>query len=274
LNNFAILTNPHKDIGGHFSRKIFEYLTSRGGRCLMTGDGLDIPADTECILVLGGDGTVLRTAKKVVEKRIPILGINLGTLGYLAEVDKNGIYSALDKLLTDRYTVEERMMLKGAIYRDGELVGEDIALNDVVILRHGHLRVVRFSVYVNDAFLTSYQADGIILSTATGSTGYSLSAGGPIVAPEARLMVMTAIAPHTLNSRSIILPADERVTVEIGTEHTPAGITEVDACFDGDGEIKMQTGDRIDIERSELTTRIIKINHISFLEVLRQKMAD
>lgn len=274
MKNFAILRNPIKDVGGHFSRKIFEYLTSRGGNCFLTDDGIDIPEGTECVLVLGGDGTVLRTAKKVVDRQVPLLGINLGTLGYLAEVDKNSIYSALDKLLTDRYTVEERMMLKGTVYREGVLVGEDIALNDVVILRHGHLRVVRFSIYVNDAFLTSYQADGIILSTATGSTGYSLSAGGPIVAPEANLMVMTAVAPHTLNSRSIILPAEDRVTVEIGTEHTPSGITNVDASFDGNSDIKMQTGDRIDIERSDLTTRIIKINHISFLEVLRQKMAD
>ena len=274
MKHFAVLRNPLKDVGGHFSKKISEYLTSRGGTCYLTDDGFDIPEGTECVLVLGGDGTVLRTAKKVVDRQLPLLGINLGTLGYLAEVDKNGIYSALDKLLTDRYTIEERMMLKGSVYRDGVLVGEDIALNDVVILRHGHLRVVRFSVYVNDAYLTSYQADGIILSTATGSTGYSLSAGGPIVAPEANLTVMTAIAPHTLNSRSIILPSHDRVTVEIGMEHTPDGISEVDATFDGGEEVTMQTGDRIDIERSELTTRIIKINHISFLEVLRQKMAD
>ncbi len=131
----------------------------------------------------GGDGTLLQAARDVVHLDIPLLGINLGTLGFLAEVDKNSVYPALDRLLSDDYELEDRMMLEGKIYRGEELIGKDIALNDIVIGREGHLRVIRFKNYVNDAYMNSYNADGIIISTPTGSTGYSLSAGGPWFLP-------------------------------------------------------------------------------------------
>ena len=116
--------------------------------------------------------------------QIPLLGVNLGHLGFLAEVDRQSVYQALDKLIADIYEVEERMMLSGTVYRNGEAIGEDIALNDIVISREGSLRVVRFKNFVNDEYLNSYNADGIIISTPTGSTGYSLSVGGPIVSPK------------------------------------------------------------------------------------------
>lgn len=138
-----------------------------------------IPEDTQCILVLGGDGTLLQAARDVVHREIPMLGINLGTLGFLAEVDKQSVYAALDKLKEDDYEIEERMMLTGTVWRDDKIVGRDVALNDIVIGRDGHLRVVRFKNYVNNVYLNSYNADGIIISTPTGSTGYSLSCGGP-----------------------------------------------------------------------------------------------
>lgn len=155
-------------------------------------------------------------ARDVVHKNIPLFGINLGTLGFLAEVDRQSVYPALQKLMEDDYEVEERMMLKGTVYRGEEVLGEDIALNDIVIGREGHLRVVSFKNYVNGEYLNSYNADGIIISTPTGSTGYSLSAGGPVVSPGASMMIMTPIAPHTMNTRSIIFPAEDVITVEIG----------------------------------------------------------
>lgn len=146
-------------------------------------------------LLYWGDGTLLQAARDVVHLDIPLLGINLGTLGFLAEVDKNSVYPALDRLLSDDYELEDRMMLEGKIYRGEELIGKDIALNDIVIGREGHLRVIRFKNYVNDAYMNSYNADGIIISTPTGSTGYSLSAGGPVVSPSASMMIMTPSLP-------------------------------------------------------------------------------
>ena len=232
-----------------------------------------VPDDTQCIIVLGGDGTLLQAARDVVHKEIPLLGINLGNLGFLAEVNQTSLYGALDQLMADDYEVEERMMLEGRVYRGRKLIGQDIALNDIVIGRDGHLRVVRFKNYVNDVYLNSYNADGIIISTPTGSTGYSLSAGGPIVSPNAAMTIMTPIAPHTLNTRSIIFPAQDVITVEIGKgRHCDCekGI----ASFDGDTFIPMVTGDCIQIRQADVKTKILKLNHLSFVEVLRRKMRD
>lgn len=227
----------------------------------------------ECIIVLGGDGTLLQAARDVVSRQIPLLGVNLGTLGYLAEIDRESIEPALNHLTAEEYTIEKRMMLNGRIYHDGKLKAEDVALNDIVIGRAGPLRVIRFNNYVNGEFLNAYTADGIIVSTATGSTGYSLSAGGPIVSPETNIIIMTPVAPHTLNTRSIIFPAEDEIAVEItGTGQSQTG--EAMASFDGDTNISMTTGDKIVIARSECDTQIIKISNISFLEVLRNKMKN
>lgn len=272
MKKFLILRNTDKDKRGTFTKKVVGYLTERGAECYVSDDGTEITEDVDCVIVLGGDGTLLRAAKKVVDRQIPLLGINLGTLGYLAEVNRSGAEAALDCLLADRYSIEKRMMLQGTIIHNNEVIARDIALNDVVIVRQGHLRVVNFMNHVNDAYLNSYKADGIILATATGSTGYSLSAGGPIVSPEAEVIMMTPISPHTLNTRSIVFQSTDTITVEIGQGNI-AGIAEANVSFDGDAYISVGAGDRIIVERAEKQTNIVKISDISFLEVLRQKMA-
>ena len=165
------------------------------------------------------------------------------------------------------------MMLTGTVYRGEEIIGSDIALNDIVICREGPLRVVRFINYVNGEYLNAYHADGIIISTPTGSTGYSLSCGGPIVSPSAAMTLMTPIAPHTLNTRSIIFPAEDVITVELG-EGRRQDLEKGLASFDGDTVIPMVTGDRIVIQKSKVSTKILKLNHLSFVEVLRQKMSN
>lgn len=285
MDRFYIITNSDKDPKQEITRSIADYLAKHKKECRIQHacrgsegnyhytDPEVIPDETECIIVLGGDGTLLQAARDVVHKEIPLLGINLGNLGYLAEVDIQSIYPALDQLMSGDYEVEERMMLKGSVYRGQELIGEGIALNDIVIGRDGHLRVVRFKNYVNDEYLNSYNADGIIVATPTGSTGYSLSAGGPIVSPNAAMMIMTPIAPHTLNTRSIIFPAGDVICVEIGKgRHVDCekGI----ASFDGDTFIPMITGDCIEIRQAKVKTKILKLNHLSFVEVLRRKMRD
>ena len=151
------------------------------------------------------------------------------------------------------------------------VIGQDIALNDIVIGREGPLRVVRFKNYVNDVYLNSYNADGIIIATPTGSTGYSLSCGGPIVSPNAAMTLMTPIAPHTLNTRSIIFPEEDVITVELGEGRRQVQEQGL-ASFDGDTEIPIVTGDRIVIQKASASVKILKLNHLSFVEVLRQKM--
>ena len=152
-----------------------------------------------------------------------------------------------------------------------KIIGQDIALNDIVIGREGPLRVVRFKNYVNDVYLNSYNADGIIIATPTGSTGYSLSCGGPIVSPNAAMTLMTPIAPHTLNTRSIIFPEEDVITVELGEGRRQVQEQGL-ASFDGDTEIPIVTGDRIVIQKASASVKILKLNHLSFVEVLRQKM--
>lgn len=272
MDKFYIIANTEKDKDGSVSKSIAEYIRENNRTCLIRGED-ELTPDVDCVLVLGGDGTLLRAARDVVDMEIPLIGINLGTIGYLAEIDKASIFPALDNLFADQYFTESRMMLKGTIFHKGEKVYSDIALNEIAIMRDGPLRVVRFKNYVNGEFLNQYQADGILVSTPTGSTGYSLSAGGPIVSPEASLLMMTPLAAHTLNTRSVIFPAEDRITVEIG----PGRFEKEDAAcvhFDGAASHPMVTGDLIVIQRARQDIRLIKFNNISFLEVLRKKMND
>ena len=286
MDKFYIITNRDKDQNLRFTEEIVQYLKEHGKKCQVQQaerrvegeyhytDPALIPEDTQCILVLGGDGTLLQAARDVVHREIPMLGINLGTLGFLAEIDKTSIYTALDKLFADDYEIEERMMLTGTVWRGDKITGQDVALNDIVISRVGPpLRVIGFNNYVNDGYLNSYNADGIILSTPTGSTGYSLSCGGPIISPNAAMTVMTPIAPHTLNTRSIIFPEDDVITVELGEGRRQIQENGL-ASFDGDVEVPMSTGDRIVIKKASVSVKILKLNHLSFVEVLRQKMSN
>lgn len=286
MDRFTIITNNIKDKNQVVAQKIADYLQLNKRECqiLQAEETLEDPScygvsvkdireDSQCVIVLGGDGTLLQAARDVEEKGLPLFGVNMGTLGYLAEIDQYSIYPALDRLMSDRFTIERRMMLSGSLIRDGQVLGEKTALNDIVISREGALRVVRFNNYVNDIFLNTYKADGIILSTPTGSTGYSLSAGGPIISPNASMILMTPLAPHTLNTRSIIFSADDEICVELG-EGRDGGIEQGVASFDGVARFPMMTGDKIMIKKSPRDTQIIKINNISFLETLRNKMSN
>lgn len=262
------------------SYEIADYLTSQGKHCSIQktdqeGSGTHsclIADEVEGILVLGGDGTLLRAARELADRKIPFLGINLGHLGYLAEIERQNVQAALERLIADEYTIEERMMLSGRVYIDGTAAEQDVALNDIVINRCGNLRVVNYDVYVNGQYLNSFTADGMIVSTPTGSTGYSLSAGGPIISPTASMLVMTPICPHTLNSRSIVFSGDDQIQIRIG-EGRRGGPDEAWVTFDGDTCVQMKTGDYVEIQKSTEVTRIMKINQVSFLEVLRNKLS-
>ena len=290
MNRFYIIANSEKDKDLKTTRQIYDYLSAHGKSCtvreyqklegrLKSGDGKSvgytnadwIPEGTECILVLGGDGTLIQAARDTVECGIPLLGINLGNLGYLAEIEKSGVLEAMDSLMADAYTLEPRMMLEGSVYRKEERNVHDLALNDIVVNRAGALRVIDYEIYVNGEFLNRYSADGIIVSTPTGSAGYSLSAGGPIVSPMASMIVVTPICPHTLTARSIVLSGRDQVTIRLGSGRR-AEWEEAFATFDGEVSVPIATGDYVEIRKSEKTADILKISKISFLEVLRNKM--
>ena len=282
MKHFYLITNEVKDPEGFYTRKITAYLAAHGGKVVCTEHAasypklckpdLAKPEVPDCILVLGGDGTLLRAARNLLNQDIPLLGINLGTLGYLAEVEIAAIEEALDKLLADRFTREERMMLEGQVRRQ-DMAEQNYALNDIVISRCGSLQVLTFQIYVNGQFLNSYSADGMIVATPTGSTGYNMSAGGPIVEPGASLLLLTPICPHTLNTRSIVLAPDDEIRIEIPRGKDGQRQT-VEASYDGSHKVRLQTDDSIVIRRADKTTGILKLNTESFLTVLHKKMSE
>ena len=281
MKNFYIITNDSKDKDFTRTNYIKKKLEELGAKCTVRKhtskvigaytDAASIPVEVEGVLVLGGDGTLLQAARDVINRQLPLLGINLGNLGYLAEIDADKIDEALEKLVHGQFTTEHRMMLTGVIQKDVKT--EDFALNDIVITRIGAMRVIYYDIYVNGQFLRSYSADGIIVSTPTGSTGYNLSAGGPIVEPKAQLILLTPVCPHTINTRSIILSAEDEIEIVINTGRE-GNIQEVQVSFDGSHNSILKTDDRILITKSRQDTQIMKISDRGFLEVLHRKMSD
>ena len=215
----------------------------------------------------------MQAARELVETNIRLIGINFGNLGFLAEVEKDDIIGTLNRLIADQFFVEKRMLLKGSIVRGDKVVMENVALNDIVINRSSLMRVMQLTIFVNGMRLSEYNADGIIISTPTGSTAYSMSAGGPIVKPSAQLILMTPICPHTLNTRSIILDGEDVIEIQACSRRKyDNDIKKV--FFDGDDNIILEEGDKVVIEKSKLSVEIIKLKSRSFLEILGKKMGS
>lgn len=273
MKHFLIYTNRHKDKNLTVTGKIRSYLETKGQRVSLKTEGIDWKEAADCIIVLGGDGTVLRAARETRELNIPIIGVNLGTLGYMTEIEPENLEEALDRLIQGDYERESRMMLYGKAFLEESRTEEGWALNDIVIARKGPLQIIRFNIYVNGQFLNDYSADGMIVTTPTGSTGYNLSAGGPLVEPKAKLIMLTPICPHTLNQRSIILSAEDVIEIEI-PKNSDGSVQTVEASFDGSHGIPLRTGEIIRITQSEKITEFLRLNRVSFLEVLHGKLSE
>ena len=284
MKKFALLTNYSKDKRLVYTRMIKTYITENGGSYWIPRyisepdkdgdqryDFSDMPEDIECVLVLGGDGTLLQAARELLQRHIPLLGINLGTLGFLTSAEKSELPKCLDSVLDDSCSIDERMMLEGVAYHGSEKIQMNIALNDVIIARAGFLRLVELKIYVNGELLSIYNADGIIVSTPTGSTGYSLSAGGPIIFPQTDVIVITPICPHSLQARSLVVSGEDRIMIEIGrrrkTQKEEAMVT-----FDGRSAQELETGDRIEIYKAQETTQLIRLKGRSFYQALQNKI--
>ena len=272
MERFFIVTNEGKDKDGQVTGRVKALLEARGKSCTLCEDAWkdmkadSMPKDIDCAIVIGGDGTLIGVAR-LLKKEVPIMGINMGTLGYLTEIEVDRIEESLDQILSGHYMLEDRMMLDG-IFDDG---GENVALNDIVLSRKGNLRIIHFNVYVNGTLLNSYEADGIVISTPTGSTAYNLSAGGPIVEPTASLIVITPICSHALNTSSIVLSAEDEIRIEIG-EGRHGRSEEVYISFDGTDTREIVTGQTVTIRRSAMITKLMKLSKVGFLEILRRKM--
>ncbi len=279
-----INTIKDKDLG--FANNIITWLNDQGVEVLVdTKIHEKYELSDQCVncesdldradfaIVLGGDGTIIHSARKLAQHQLPILGINLGNLGFLAEIEQKDWKESLSQVLEGNYTIEDRMMLECQTYDVVEETtsSKSFGLNDVVISRMALSRMVGFSLYVNEEFANYYSADGVILSTPTGSTAYNLSAGGPILAPHNEMMVMTPICPHSLTARSLVLSSAD--TIRITFEHNRRSWgKDLMVTIDGQEGQQITSDTEIIIRKSNLKTRLIKLEGHDFYHILRRKL--
>ncbi|HEU5192714.1 MAG TPA: NAD(+)/NADH kinase [Methylomirabilota bacterium] len=226
----------------------------------------ELPAQVDVLLVLGGDGTLLSMARLVGDLNVPILGVNLGGLGFLTALTVDELFPALEAMLRGELLVEERMMLAARVTRQGERLSEYVALNDVVITKSAMSRIINLDVSVQGQFATAYRADGLIVSTPTGSTAYCLSAGGPIVFPTMDAIVLTPICSHTLTNRPIVLPGGQPIDVTLQSDQ------DVMLTMDGQVGFHLKRGDRVEIRQAAARIRLLRVPQKHFFSVLRTKL--
>jgi NAD+ kinase len=221
----------------------------------------------DVLLILGGDGTMLNAARLAGERGIPILGVNMGGLGFLTEVRLEHLYPSLERVFANDFVLDERLMLKTHVHRHGETVAQGAVLNDVVISKGTLARMIELQIAIQGQFVTNLRGDGLIISTPTGSTAYSLSAGGPIVNPAVQGLILTPICPHTLTHRPLIVPINAQIDVTLTSKDDGAMAT-----LDGQVGVAMTQGDTVEVTASEHRTRLIRFPESSYYEVLREKL--
>lgn len=248
--------------------KIKKYINGADIKIYKDTLGLETPetSDLDMVVVLGGDGTILRTARTVSKYNVPILGINMGNLGFLAGVEILELEEAFQKLSKGEYKIEDRMML------ECQLINENLqksynCLNDIVISKGALSRILKYEVYIDGNFYTSFNSDGIIISTPTGSTAYALSAGGPIIYPTLEIITLTPICPHSLHSRSIMLESNSEICIKVDTKNERFFLT-----LDGQESAKLQTCEKIVVKKCDYSCKLIKVHGYNYFHVLRKKI--
>ncbi len=285
MRSVGLLVNVEKLAGNpevaRLAREAVALLTQRGVEVVLNEESAaplgypaqgiaegDLAGRADVLVVFGGDGTILRAARQAAPRAIPILGVNLGGFGFLAEVNDTEVGGALIRLLEGDYRLDERMMLRAQVLRSGRAAREFLALNDIVVTKSGYARLVHLRTEVNGELLATYLADGLIASTPTGSTAYSLSAGGPIVHPDVDVIVLTPICAHTLNARAIVVSSTDMITVRA----QPVGTSPSVLTVDGQEGHPLEAGDEVRIERSPHRARLIRLGREGFYSLLRHKL--
>lgn len=281
MKSIAIIPNNGKDIGLVNTKRLVEFLQGKAeiymdeaysvlGMDIKYVPSADIYNNADYLIVLGGDGTILQRAAECAKKKIPILGINLGKIGFMTEIEIDDMEDALTKLLKGDFVIENRMMMKAEIRRAGEIQCSFHALNDVVVSKHAGENLIYMEVFANDEFVNRYTADGIIIATPTGSTGYSISAGGPVVDPCMRLYVATPICAHMLSTRSAVLSSKKVIKIKLDSEY---GVTDAVVTADGDIQGYIKDCDEVVITESEYDFELVKIGNQSFYDTLLRKLS-
>jgi NAD+ kinase len=229
--------------------------------------GGELAEDVDLLVSLGGDGTMLGVARFVGQREVPVLGVNLGSLGYLTEFTKDELFKALEELREGRFFLDRRMLLDVKLVRDGKTIASHCALNEAVVNFGSPVRMIELECRINGMFVNSFRADGMILATPTGSTAYSLSAGGPIVHPSMSAILLTPICPHTLSNRPVVVPGDSVVDLIF-----PQADSGVMLTIDGQIQINLLSGDQVTVLRSQTTFDLIRPTNRNYFEVLRRKL--
>ena len=277
----GFVTNIEKDPTLQETKKMVDFVLKKGCEVYVSETFSDVHHDViatsssemyksvDFVVVIGGDGTILRVARSAAIFDTPILGINFGTLGYLADVEKVNAIDAIEKVLNGDFTIENRMMLEPYVERGCVSHEINLALNEVCITNSVCSRMIKLSVEVNGEYFDTFRADGIIVSTPTGSTAYNLSAGGPILSPHTELMTITHICPHTLYARPFVIDGNDVVRIRVQSNYN-----NVQMSCDGQSTVQMKNDDVIVVKKSRYVTRIIKTTNMNFYDILRRKMVE
>ena len=289
MKNIGIISNNEKQEAIEIARKIYDYLIKKDRNikvllvetdkmpenfCLPSVSEEEFSKKNDAIIAVGGDGTFLRASKYSFRKEIPVLGINVGNLGFLTVVDTCNMYEAIDRLLKNTYRIEKRMLLEGRFFKNEKVIENKelpyLALNEFAITRSMLGKIIRFEIIVNKISIKNFAADGIIISTPTGSTAYSLSAGGPIVEPKSEVIIITPICPHTLLSRSVILSPDNKLEIMINSRNEKDSVS-----VDGKTVPVIIKSDYIfKVKKSKLKLKLITFNEDTFFKVFKEKFIE
>lgn len=281
MKKIGLIPNAGKDAGLANTRRIAEYLDGRAELLLEEkyktsvinaeyGSLAALLDGSDCLIVLGGDGTMLQNAAECARRSLPVLGINLGRVGFLTEVELDNIEGALDKLLSGDFGVEKRMLMRVELIRGGRSIVCTHALNDIVTSKNAGAKLIAIELYTNGELVNRYTADGLIIATPTGSTGYSISAGGPVIDPQMELYVATPICAHMLSVRSAVLPPDKELVVKLDEAYPDNG-----AVVSADGDVigSIRPGDEVRITRSNYRFSMIKTGSYSFYDTVLKKLS-
>jgi NAD+ kinase len=280
MEHVGIIAKIHTPGIREILEELYQWLTERHVQVFFdqsTGKLLDhpkevypktkIPPLVELIIVLGGDGTLLSVARLIRDKEVPILGINLGSLGFLTEVTLDEMYVSLEQIHQNDFTTTQRLLLKAHVFREEEHIAEYSCLNDVVITKGALARIIDLQACINSQYVTTYKADGLIIGTPTGSTAYNLAAGGPIVYPDMHALIMTPICPHTLTNRPIVIPDTSVVTITLKSEKEDVFLT-----LDGQVGFALRYQDTVQVEKAKYMIHLIRPPERNYFEILREKL--
>lgn len=285
INRIGIVVKPHQPDALQTICEVTRWLTDRGlevfggpeiereriehntGCSVNEVASENLASEVDLMLVLGGDGTMIATARMLGDHEVPVLGVNFGGLGYLAEFRIEELYGGLESVLAQNYRLDRRVMLSVEITRAGEVITHNRVLNDVVINKSALARIIEIEAYLNEQFVNAFRADGLIISTPTGSTAYNLSAGGPVIFPSMNAVVITPICPFTLSNRPLVVPDDALIELRLKTDHEEVALT-----LDGQVGVPLNVEDKVVIRKSRTTFNLIQPSNRNYFDVLRDKL--